>query len=79
MEIVSLKNVNKESKIALLEKLGYDSDGKYVLENGKKKLDEYTQKEITLENMAILPGSVIVLNEASAIVLKYLEEHEDDF
>ncbi|MGC8726351.1 MAG: hypothetical protein ACP5RS_07270 [Thermoplasmata archaeon] len=79
MEFVSLNNVGKKTKIAILKELGYDSDGTFVLDkDGNKVLDKYTGDEIKLDNMAILPGSTIVLNEESGSVLKYLEEYGDD-
>jgi hypothetical protein len=41
-ELVSMKHMPKEVKIELLKKLGYNSDGKFVLgKNGKKILDKY--------------------------------------
>jgi len=79
MEIISLKDVSKNTKIAILEKMGYKSDGTFVLDkDGKKVLDKYTHTEVKLDNMAILPGSILILNEESGSILKYIEEHSDD-
>lgn len=79
MEFISLKNVGKKTKIELLKELGFGFDGMFVLDkDGKKLLDVYSKEPITLDNMAILPGSTIILNEESGSVLKYLEEHVDD-
>ena len=44
MDIVSLKEVSKESKILLLKELGYQSDGEFVLSNaGQKVIDKYVK------------------------------------
>lgn len=79
MEIVALNELSKNTKISILKKLGYKSDGTFVLDkDGKKVLDKYNQSEIKLDNMAILPGSTIILNEDSGSVLRYIEENSDD-
>ncbi len=77
MEISSLKDVGVPSKIALLKELGYDSDGKYVYKEGNKFLDKYTEEEIKVENIAILPGSTIIIDDNPLSIASYLEEHPD--
>lgn len=77
MEISSLKDVEVPSKIALLKELGYDSDGKYVYKDGNKFLDKYTEEEIKVENIAILPGSTIIIDDNPLSIASYLEEHPD--
>ena len=64
MEIVSLKNVSLNSKILLLKELGYNSDGEFVLDKkGNKLLDRYFDVPVRVENMVILPGSEIILDD----------------
>lgn len=78
MELVSLKNVGLNSKIALLKGLGFDSDGEYVLDlKGNKVLDRYLDIPIKVENMVILPGSVIVLDDNILSLSHYMEEFPD--
>ncbi|MBI2142141.1 hypothetical protein HYU15_01470 [Candidatus Woesearchaeota archaeon] len=78
MELVSLKNVSKESKILLLKELGYDSDGEFVLDlNGKKILDRYLEIPVTINNMVIFPGSEIILDDNELSISKYIEEFGD--
>jgi len=80
MELVSLKKVSKESKILLLKELGYGSDGEYVLDkDGNKVLDRYLEIPISIENMVILPGSTLILDDNELSLSKYLEEFGDVF
>lgn len=78
MELISLKNVSKESKILLLKELGYDSDGTFVLDSEDKKvLDKYLEIEVKIDNMVILPGSTIILDDNELSISKYIEEFGD--
>ena len=80
MKLISLKEVSVNSKIALLKGLGFDSDGEYVLDShGNKFLDKYIEIPIKLDNMVILPGSTIVLDDNELSIMKYMEETGDDF
>jgi len=75
-EIISLKGISKSTQIALLEKLGYKSDGIFVLDKcGNKIIDKYTNTPIKLDNMAILPGGIVIDEDS---LLKYMEDHIDD-
>lgn len=78
MELISLKKVSKDSKIALLKELEYNSDGEFVLKsNGKKLLDRYLETPVRVDNMVILPGSTIILDDNELSLSKYLEEFGD--
>ena len=78
METILLKDVSINSKIALLKELGYDSDGEYVLDSeGNKVLDRYIQIPIKVDNMVILPGSVIILDDNILSLSHYMEEFPD--
>jgi len=79
MERLSLKEISSNSKIELLRELGYDSDGEFVLESGKKLLDRYLDIPIKLDNMVILPGSIIILDNNELSLSKYIEEFGDVF
>ena len=77
-ELISLKNVSTDSKIALLRELNYDSDGTYVLNSdGTLHEDKYTGDPIPLDNMLILPGSAVILDNNPLSVSSYLEEYGD--
>ncbi len=78
MELISLKNISKESKTLLLKELGYDSDGEFVLNNDKTRvIDKYLEIPVRIENMVILPGSTIILDDNEISLSKYLEEFPD--
>lgn len=77
-ELISMKTMPKEVKIELLRELGYNSDGIFVLEsNGQKHLDRYIGEPINLDNMVILPGSTIILDNNPLSIASYLEEYGD--
>lgn len=74
LQRVSLQSFSDEEKILLLKELGYDSDGTYVLKDGTKHIDKYTEEPVMLNNMLILPGSTIILDNNPLSVSSYLEE-----
>jgi len=81
IDIVSLANVSKKSKIALLKKLGYNSDGIYVTgKHGEKVLDKYTIEPVRLDNMMILPcpANPIILYNNIFSLMEYLEEYKKE-
>ena len=63
MQTFSLNQFSKEDKILLLKELGYQSDGKFVLdESGEVTKDKYLGISILLDKMIIFPGSTIILD-----------------
>lgn len=78
-ELVSLKGMPRELKIELLRRLGYGSDDIFVLEpqTGKRHHDKYTGDPVRLDNMVILPGSAIVLDNNPLSISSFLEEFGD--
>jgi len=80
MELISLKEVSVNSKIALLKEIGFNSDGEYALDsNGNKVLDRYIEIPVKVNNMAIFPGSTIILDNNELSLSLYLEEFGDEF
>lgn len=78
MELISLKQVSNNSKIELLKELGYNSDGEFILDTeGNRILDRYLEIPIKVNNMVILPGSTIILDDNEISLSKYLEEFGD--
>ena len=77
VNFVSLANVGIKSKIELLRGLGYDSDGTYVLKDGKQFKDIYSGKPIKISNMAILPGSApVIIEEDQLSLVEYMEDKQ---
>ena len=80
MDLISLKNISKDSKVKLLKELGHDSDGEFVLDiNGNAMLDRYLEIPIKVDKMIILPGSTIILDDNELSLSRYLEEFGDVF
>jgi len=80
MQLISLKDIPLEAKTLLLKELGYGTDGEFVLDNsGKKVLDKYVDIPVRVENMVILPGSEIILDDNELSISSYIEEYGDVF
>lgn len=80
MELISLQGVSLQSKLLLLKELGYNSDGAFVLyATGKKVFDRYVEIPVRIENMLILPGSTIILDDNELSISSYIEEFGDVF
>lgn len=77
-EIISLKEMSSNDKIMLVKELGYDSDGVFVLDScGKRVIDRYIEEPVKIDNMLILPGSTIFLDDNPLSIACYLEEFPD--
>jgi hypothetical protein len=77
-ELLSLEDAPLSFKMKLVQELGYASDGTYVLmKDGSRCLDRYTKEPIRLDNMAILPGSTIILDNNELSISSFLEEFGD--
>lgn len=78
METISLRNVAKESKLLLLNELGFASDGIFIYDaDGNKVYDKYIKEAVKVDNMLILPGSALILDDNALSVAAYLEEYGD--
>jgi hypothetical protein len=61
-----------------LQELGFKSDGTFVLDKKDERvLDRYTGEPVRLNNMAILPGSTVILDDNPLSIAAFLEEHGD--
>jgi len=78
-QVVSIQNMPKDMKIQLLKELGFNSDGTYVTDTkGNQVLDKYTKDPIKIDNMAIFPGSTIILDDNPLSIILYLDEYENE-
>ncbi len=79
LELISLKEAPREFKLGLLKALELDVDEKgiYVTKNGKPVTDPYINKPVRFDNMAIFPGSAIVLDDNPLSIAAYIDEHEE--
>jgi hypothetical protein len=78
VDLYSLRNEPKEFKLQLLKALGLDVDekGVFVVKDGQAVIDVYIDKPVRFDNMAIFPGSTIVIDDNPLSIASYLEEHE---
>ena len=67
-----------KSRIELLRELGYGVSGNYVMKDKKRYLDPYTNQPVKVSKMAIVPGSVIVLDENPFSIIEYLEDYNKE-
>ncbi len=79
-QLISIKDMSRDMKIALLKELGHFSDGVFVLDKeGNKHVDKYIKEPVKVENMFIYPGSVIILDNNPLSISSFLEEYGDVF
>jgi len=83
LEYVELKGLSKETKVALLNKFGFnvDKEGFVVDANGKRVQDKYTNDAVTVENFDLLPdknGNPILITDNVLSLACYLQETEDE-
>ena len=77
-EKYSLDNLTKEEKIELLRVLNYDSDGQFVLtESGEIVIDKYIDQPVKIDNMLILEGSTLIIDNNPLTIAACLEEYPD--
>jgi regulator of RNase E activity RraA len=79
LELISLKEAPREFKVALLKGLGYgvDKEGFVVDSQAKRVIDQYSDKQVRVENMAIFPGSTIIMDDNLLSIASYIQEHEE--
>lgn len=81
MEVVSLKDVTSEMRARLLDELGYglEADGIHVVHKGTgtRAVDPYAKIEIRADNMMILPGSAVLIDDNEFSLTSYLEDKGD--
>jgi hypothetical protein len=79
LEILSIKTAPKEFKLELLKALGLGVDDKeiYVIKDGKPVVDDYVNKPVRFDNMAIFPGSTVVLDDNPLSIASYIEDHPE--
>jgi len=70
--------MSTECKILLVQELGFDSDGTFIVDKeGNKVLDRYTNDPVQIDNMAIFPGSTIIIDNNPLSISSFLEEFGD--
>ncbi|MCI4358543.1 MAG: hypothetical protein L3J95_02425 [Thermoplasmata archaeon] len=79
MQIVSLKDTPLDFRVGVAKELGceVDSDGIHLVKAGERALDPYSKEPLRLDNIAVLPGSVVLLDNNPVSIAWYLEVHGD--
>jgi len=79
LELVSLKDAPREFRVALLKELGYgvDREGFVIDDKGKKVVDKYSDKQVRIDNMAVFPGSTVIMDDNLLSISSYIEEYEE--
>jgi hypothetical protein len=79
MEELQISDWTLNEKKILLQKLGYDTDGVFVVKDGKRFQDAYLKQDISINNMLILPGSTVVIDNNPLSIAYYLQDHGELF
>jgi hypothetical protein len=75
-QIHSMQQVPMPLKQALVRELGYETDGEFVLtQDGSRYHDPYVGCPVRLDNMAILQGSAIIIDDNPVSLDSYMEAH----
>lgn len=76
MKTVSLQSMPLEARQKLLAKLDLRIDGDFVISarDGSVHRDVYTGAPIRADNMLVVPGSVLVLDNSDVSIACYLED-----
>jgi len=76
LQIVSVKDMPSDLKLLLLKELGLGvSEDGFITKDGRQVLDKYTDQPVQIENMAIFPGSTVVLDDNPLSIASYIEEY----
>lgn len=77
-EILELNSLRREDRVALMGELGYRVRGDLMyLPDGQPAVDRYTGEQLRLSNTAIVPGSVILIDNNPVSLAAYIAEQED--
>ena len=78
MELVPLRYMPTNLKTVLLKELGLGVDEHgYVTRDGRVVRDKYIDQPVSAENMMILPGSTVVLDDNQLSIALYIQEYGD--
>ena len=76
-EIIKL---SKEEFIVVLEALGYfvNKNGIIIDKNGKEQICEFTEEEVNINKISIMPGSIKIMNTTPVSISEYLYRYPND-
>jgi hypothetical protein len=77
MEVAEWDEVPEAIRLALIEELGYHIEDGIVYEEGEPKSDPYIEKNLEVDNLAVLPGNSppVLLDNNPVSIACYVEEY----
>lgn len=77
LKVLPLSDLTDDEKVQLLEALncGYGYDGQRVTQFGLPYADPYSGHKVTLADLAILPGSAIVIGNNPISIAGYAADY----
>ena len=77
-ELQTLEGLTHQDRVNLLQLMGYSSDGRRVLTaDGSVYRDPFTNEEVLVERMAVLPGSWVVIDYNPVSIAGYRFRYEE--
>ena len=77
MSDLKLIQLDNNQRVAILKKLGYTIDEKgFITKNKKRVKCKYSDEPVHINNAAVLPGSVEVINANPITMAEYFLEHD---
>jgi len=82
LETIDLSKYSEEFIIALIEELGFETDGDFIFKDDKPIRDRYTDRCVHIKEMAILPGKeegeIVIIEDNIFSFIHYFMEFEDE-
>lgn len=76
LQSISIKEWGLKEKKILLRELGFTTDSTFIFTgDGKKVIDKYIDIPVEINNMLILPGSTIIIDNNPLSIASFLEEY----
>ena len=79
MTHISIRDMPYDARVLLLKELGYDADEDgFVLDtsSGKRVTDKYIEREVKVDNMVIVRGSTLILDDNPISIASYVDEYD---
>ena len=72
--------LSKDEFNILLDVLNFriDEQGRILDQNGEKVICPFTQKQVELDTLSIMPGSLILMNTSPLTLSEYFYQYPDD-
>ncbi len=76
METLNWADFPRDVQVEVLKELGFTVDEEFVLDaSGARVLDRYVKVPIRINNLLIVPGSTLLLDNNPVSIASYFEEY----